>query len=48
MEHHVPPAMVFAKQEECGLIDTIRDAVVGDLVKRPTQAGGRREQVSKV
>ena len=48
MEHHVPSAVVFAKQEQRRLIDAIRDAIIGDITKRPTQASGRHEQISEV
>ena len=37
VEHYVPPAMVFAKQEERCLIDAVRNPVVGDVVERPSQ-----------
>jgi hypothetical protein len=29
MEHKVPPTMVFSKQEECSLIDAVRDHGLG-------------------
>ncbi len=45
VEHHVPPAVPFAQQEQRRLIDAVCNAIIGDLVKRPTQAGGRREQI---
>lgn len=48
MEYHVTPAVVFAKQKERGLIDTICDAVIGYLVECPSQAGGGREQIGDV